>query len=82
MYLVVIQSVATATAGSRLRWQRMERYGSLSVPLQTPEPGPQPAHALTATELAASWIHEARSTAGEADVAHLHDVRTPGLPQA
>jgi cellulose synthase/poly-beta-1,6-N-acetylglucosamine synthase-like glycosyltransferase len=35
MYLVVIQSVATAVAGSRLRWQRMERYGSLSVP-----PGP------------------------------------------
>ncbi len=32
MYLVVIQSVATALAGSRLRWQRMERYGSLTVP--------------------------------------------------
>ena len=29
MYLVVIQSVFTALAGSRLRWQRMERYGSL-----------------------------------------------------
>nr|WP_232247410.1 bifunctional polysaccharide deacetylase/glycosyltransferase family 2 protein [Kitasatospora azatica] len=28
MYLVVIQSVCTALAGSRLRWQRMERYGS------------------------------------------------------
>jgi cellulose synthase/poly-beta-1,6-N-acetylglucosamine synthase-like glycosyltransferase len=35
MYLVVIQSVFTALAGSRLRWQRMERYGSLSTP-----PGP------------------------------------------
>jgi len=32
MYLVVIQSVFTALAGSRLRWQRMERYGTLSVP--------------------------------------------------
>jgi cellulose synthase/poly-beta-1,6-N-acetylglucosamine synthase-like glycosyltransferase len=32
MYLVVIQSVITAVAGSRLRWQRMERYGSLQVP--------------------------------------------------
>ncbi|MFJ5552403.1 bifunctional polysaccharide deacetylase/glycosyltransferase family 2 protein [Streptomyces sp. NPDC093225] len=36
MYLVVIQSVYTAVAGSRLRWQRMERYGSLP-----PQPGPQ-----------------------------------------
>jgi hypothetical protein len=35
MYLVVIQSVFTALAGHRLRWQRMERYGSLSTP-----PGP------------------------------------------
>ena len=32
MYLVVIQSVWTALAGSRLRWQQMERYGSLRVP--------------------------------------------------
>ncbi|MFI6846060.1 bifunctional polysaccharide deacetylase/glycosyltransferase family 2 protein [Kitasatospora sp. NPDC050467] len=32
MYLVVIQSVFTAVAGSRLRWQRMQRYGSLRVP--------------------------------------------------
>ncbi|MGW1166383.1 bifunctional polysaccharide deacetylase/glycosyltransferase family 2 protein [Streptomyces sp. NPDC002550] len=30
MYLVVIQSVFTAASGSRLRWQRMERYGSLA----------------------------------------------------
>ena len=32
MYLVVIQSVFTALAGTRLRWQRMERYGSLQAP--------------------------------------------------
>ncbi|MGW3044818.1 bifunctional polysaccharide deacetylase/glycosyltransferase family 2 protein [Kitasatospora sp. NPDC001159] len=32
MYLVVIQSVFTALAGSRLRWQRMQRYGSLQTP--------------------------------------------------
>jgi hypothetical protein len=32
MYLAVIQSVWTALAGSRLRWQRMERYGSLHAP--------------------------------------------------
>ncbi|MFE9421586.1 hypothetical protein ACFYNO_01335 [Kitasatospora sp. NPDC006697] len=32
MYLVVIQSVFTALAGTRLRWQRMQRYGSLRVP--------------------------------------------------
>jgi len=29
MYLVVIQSVFTAIAGRRLRWQRMQRYGTL-----------------------------------------------------
>ncbi|MEU2735256.1 glycosyltransferase [Streptomyces sp. NPDC007095] len=33
MYLVVIQSVFTAVSGSRLRWQRMERYGSLQAPV-------------------------------------------------
>jgi cellulose synthase/poly-beta-1,6-N-acetylglucosamine synthase-like glycosyltransferase/peptidoglycan/xylan/chitin deacetylase (PgdA/CDA1 family) len=32
MYLVVVQSVFTAVSGSRLRWQRMERYGSLQAP--------------------------------------------------
>lgn len=32
MYLVVIQSVFTALAGTRLRWHRMQRYGSLKVP--------------------------------------------------
>lgn len=34
MYLVVIQSVVTAFAGVHLRWHRMERYGSLSVPAE------------------------------------------------
>ncbi|HEY3001507.1 MAG TPA: glycosyltransferase [Kribbellaceae bacterium] len=33
MYLVVIQSVFTALTGYRLRWQRMERYGSLEAPV-------------------------------------------------
>ncbi|MFK0152539.1 bifunctional polysaccharide deacetylase/glycosyltransferase family 2 protein [Streptomyces sp. NPDC090493] len=44
MYLVVIQSVFTAVSGSRLRWQRMERYGSLRAPAggQTPAPEPVP----------------------------------------
>ena len=40
MYLVVIQSVFTAVSGSRLRWQRMERYGSLRAPAGA---GPEPA---------------------------------------
>ena len=35
MYLVVIQSVFTALTGYRLRWQRMERYGSLQAPLSS-----------------------------------------------
>ncbi|MER7750771.1 bifunctional polysaccharide deacetylase/glycosyltransferase family 2 protein [Kitasatospora sp. NPDC097643] len=47
MYLVVIQSVFTALAGSRLRWQRMQRYGSLqqsvpSVPSATSDAAPEP----------------------------------------
>jgi peptidoglycan/xylan/chitin deacetylase (PgdA/CDA1 family)/glycosyltransferase involved in cell wall biosynthesis len=37
MYLVVIQSVWNALAGSRVRWQRMERYGSLEVPELLPD---------------------------------------------
>lgn len=32
MYLVVVQSVFTALAGTHLRWHRMERYGSLREP--------------------------------------------------
>uniref|UniRef100_J1RUH0 Polysaccharide deacetylase n=2 Tax=Streptomyces auratus AGR0001 TaxID=1160718 RepID=J1RUH0_9ACTN len=39
MYLVVIQSVFTAVAGSRLRWQRMERYGSLQAAVGAKAPG-------------------------------------------
>ncbi|MFI8243081.1 bifunctional polysaccharide deacetylase/glycosyltransferase family 2 protein [Streptomyces sp. NPDC085866] len=39
MYLVVIQSVFTAVSGSRLRWQRMERYGSLQAPAGAEAPG-------------------------------------------
>jgi cellulose synthase/poly-beta-1,6-N-acetylglucosamine synthase-like glycosyltransferase len=34
MYLVVIQSVFTAFAGRRLRWHRMERYGTLRAPAE------------------------------------------------
>ena len=37
IYLVVIQSVVTAVAGARLRWQRSERYGSHAV---APDPVP------------------------------------------
>ena len=33
MYLVVVQSVFSALAGIRVRWQRMERYGTLQVPI-------------------------------------------------
>jgi hypothetical protein len=33
MYLVVIQSVFTAFAGTRLRWHRAERYGTLRAPV-------------------------------------------------
>ncbi|HYO18472.1 MAG TPA: glycosyltransferase [Dermatophilaceae bacterium] len=40
MYLVVIQSVWTALVGTRVRWQRMERYGSLRVPMPAPRPDP------------------------------------------
>jgi len=39
MYLVVVQSVFTAVSGSRLRWQRMERYGSLQAPVVAKAPG-------------------------------------------
>lgn len=53
MYLVVVQSVVTALAGTRLRWQRMERYGSLSVPAAAPA-------AAAAPSLADSWTHEAQ----------------------
>jgi cellulose synthase/poly-beta-1,6-N-acetylglucosamine synthase-like glycosyltransferase len=57
MYLVVVQSVFTALAGTRLRWQRMERYGSLQVPTGPPPPPPPPAPAAPTT-LADTWLHE------------------------
>ncbi|MEU6325602.1 bi-functional transferase/deacetylase, partial [Streptomyces sp. NPDC047009] len=44
MYLVVIQSVFTAVSGSRLRWQRMERYGSLQAPGDAKAGKPPVAH--------------------------------------
>jgi cellulose synthase/poly-beta-1,6-N-acetylglucosamine synthase-like glycosyltransferase len=46
MYLVVIQSVCTALAGSRLRWQRMQRYGSLQLPAGAAQPQPAAPQAL------------------------------------
>lgn len=33
LYLVVIHSLVTALAGTRLKWHRMERYGSLNTPI-------------------------------------------------
>jgi peptidoglycan/xylan/chitin deacetylase (PgdA/CDA1 family)/GT2 family glycosyltransferase len=46
MYSVVIQSLATAVAGVRLRWQRMDRYGTFAAlvrPAGSPAAGPAPA---------------------------------------
>lgn len=40
MYLVVFQSAFTALAGVRLRWQRMERYGTLRAPAEPLESRP------------------------------------------
>ncbi|SEO35321.1 Glycosyltransferase, catalytic subunit of cellulose synthase and poly-beta-1,6-N-acetylglucosamine synthase [Actinacidiphila rubida] len=83
MYLVVIQSVATALAGSRLRWQRMERYGSLTVP---PGPAaPPPASSRPAAgpapqpDLAETWLDEVRGAAAGTDVTYLRSGHTPGL---
>ncbi|MEY9870760.1 cellulose synthase/poly-beta-1,6-N-acetylglucosamine synthase-like glycosyltransferase/peptidoglycan/xylan/chitin deacetylase (PgdA/CDA1 family) [Streptacidiphilus sp. MAP12-33] len=74
MYLVVIQSVVTAVAGARLRWQRMERYGSLQAPtgLGVPVAGytghaagtqltniPIPSQVAAAPPLADTWLTEA-----------------------
>ncbi|MFI0895161.1 bifunctional polysaccharide deacetylase/glycosyltransferase family 2 protein [Streptomyces sp. NPDC020983] len=78
MYLVVIQSVATALAGSRLRWQRMERYGSLTVPATVPAAAP-PGRPAAGPDLAESWLNEARGAAGAGDVTYLRSGRTPGL---
>ena len=40
MYLVVIQSAWTALAGTRLHWQRVERYGTLQAGPGGPPAGP------------------------------------------
>ena len=40
MYLVVIQSVFTARAGSRFRWQLLEGYGRLGVPPRSADATP------------------------------------------
>ncbi|KAA1420441.1 glycosyltransferase [Mumia zhuanghuii] len=57
MYLVVIQSVWTSLAGVRLRWQRMERYGSLRAPTapagDDPPAGERPAP-VTASSFASA----------------------------
>ncbi|MEZ0064235.1 cellulose synthase/poly-beta-1,6-N-acetylglucosamine synthase-like glycosyltransferase/peptidoglycan/xylan/chitin deacetylase (PgdA/CDA1 family) [Streptacidiphilus sp. MAP12-20] len=74
MYLVVIQSAITAVAGVRLRWQRMERYGSLQAPgapvatfthpgatgslTNIPIPG---RHLPEPSALADAWVSEAYS---------------------
>jgi cellulose synthase/poly-beta-1,6-N-acetylglucosamine synthase-like glycosyltransferase len=42
MYLVVIRSVTTALAGSRLGWQKVERTGDFSAGPTTDRPGPGP----------------------------------------
>ncbi|MYX37498.1 MULTISPECIES: bifunctional polysaccharide deacetylase/glycosyltransferase family 2 protein [unclassified Streptomyces] len=76
MYLVVIQSVATALAGSRLRWQRMERYGSLSVPAPGSDRQAPDGTAGSPTLLADSWVEEARAS-HSADVPQLHGGALP-----
>ncbi|WP_370614917.1 bifunctional polysaccharide deacetylase/glycosyltransferase family 2 protein [Mumia sp. Pv 4-285] len=52
MYLVVIQSVWTSVAGLRLRWQRMERYGTLRATAAGPpvEVVPQPTASVGAPD--------------------------------
>ncbi|MFJ4778851.1 bifunctional polysaccharide deacetylase/glycosyltransferase family 2 protein [Streptomyces sp. NPDC088762] len=87
MYLVVIQSVFTAIAGSRLRWQRMERYGSLQVPAGAtesapPAPSPHgPAPVPPGLELAHSWTEEARQAAAlTPDAGYYSDLRRPAHP--
>jgi cellulose synthase/poly-beta-1,6-N-acetylglucosamine synthase-like glycosyltransferase len=62
MYLVVVQSVFTALAGSRLRWQRMERYGSLQAPPSPTVLIPTPAAPTPAAPtLADAWLAEAHT---------------------
>ena len=49
MYLVVIQSIFTAVAGIPLRWQRMERYGTLAT-RPVDEPGGRGPAGISSTE--------------------------------
>jgi glycosyltransferase involved in cell wall biosynthesis len=90
MYLVVIQSVATALAGSRLRWQRMERYGTLTVPPGPATPAavagvaavqaaPREGGSTASRDLAETWPEEARGASGAQDAPYLRGGRTPGL---
>ncbi|WP_078862599.1 glycosyltransferase [Streptomyces sp. NRRL F-5123] len=91
MYLVVIQSVATAVAGSRLRWQRMERYGSLTVPVAPTAPAPAaagagptpysppPGRPRPQQDLAETWLNEVHGAPHAADVTYLRSGHTPGL---
>ncbi|CAG7646099.1 bifunctional polysaccharide deacetylase/glycosyltransferase family 2 protein [Actinacidiphila bryophytorum] len=81
MYLVVVQSVATALAGNRLRWQRMERYGSLTVPsapAEVPAPAPSDGH-VPQRELAEDWLQEVHGGVGAGEVTYLRSGQTPGL---
>ncbi|MCX5209234.1 bifunctional polysaccharide deacetylase/glycosyltransferase family 2 protein [Kitasatospora sp. NBC_00240] len=79
MYLVVIQSVFTAVAGSRLRWQRMERYGSLRVPGGA-RPAPAEPPVPAGLELAHAWTREAHAAAAAGTGPGLH-TGPPGLPR-
>ncbi|CAG6397794.1 glycosyltransferase [Streptomyces cocklensis] len=80
MYLVVIQSVATALAGSRLRWQRMERYGTLTVPAgPSATAAPAQDDRAAAPDLAEAWLEEVRGAADPEGVRYLGTGRTPGL---
>ncbi|WP_329499783.1 bifunctional polysaccharide deacetylase/glycosyltransferase family 2 protein [Kitasatospora herbaricolor] len=78
MYLVVIQSVFTAIAGSRLRWQRMERYGSLRVPGGA-RPAPARPPVPAGLELAHAWTREAHAAAAADTGPGLH-TGLPGTP--
>ena len=75
MYLVVIQSVVTAVAGTRLRWQRMERYGSLQMPAPTPRTAP--AAPPDTADLGDSWLREARGGSAASDHHYLRGGETP-----
>ncbi|WP_349307880.1 MULTISPECIES: glycosyltransferase family 2 protein [unclassified Streptomyces] len=67
--------------GWRLRWQRVERYGSLQGPAPTKNAAPAtPATAGgPAPDLAESWLHDAHAASGAGDVRYLRGGITPGL---